>query len=175
MTSEVELPPEITSPPVVLNENPLYPVGGIFKFNASVGNELRIRVQIRDEDTAETLKARWRVKSGTKPYTMFDCTENSENTISGTGLLVREFDLFIERLKLERGACNKVEFVVSPEFLSCKQQLFDVTVPEGNLGRATYWIWEMSGEPPTPTESQILVNTCETIDMTNVQPTMESQ
>jgi hypothetical protein len=173
VTDQVQLEPEITTPPIVLTA-PNQPVGSIFKFNASVQNELPIPVQIRDEDTLETLTPRWRVKYSATKWSNFDCPEIP--IPPAPGVVIRQHTIRVESFKLARGACNKVEFVVSSAFISCDAhpELFDVAIDAKNdLGRAMFWVWETSGGG-SDTAAQMLLNTCEVIDATATPPTMEA-
>jgi hypothetical protein len=177
VTDQVQLDPENTTPPIVLAAD--IPIGAIIRFNTSVGNgELRIPLRIRDEDTAEPLIPRWRIKSGTKLVSASECPDKSmpeKSLITGTGELVRDdYEIVIERMQLERGACNQVEFVVSSAFLPpCERpEFFDAaTKGEDDLGRAQFWVLEVSGDPLM---TQAQTSTCAALDRTP-QTTMESK
>jgi hypothetical protein len=166
VTDQVQLDPEITTPPIVLPAD--IPLGAHIQFNSNVGNgQLTISLHIRDEDTAEALIPRWRIKSGTKLVSASGCPDT---TIAGIGKLVRDADIFIDRMKLERGACNEVEFVVSSDFLPpCERpEFFDAARQgEDDLGKTRFWVLE--GDPLTTT-----TGACAAVDRTP-PTTMESK
>lgn len=171
VTSEVDLPEEIPTAPVVIDDDLQWPVGAVFRFNAAQSKELTINVHVRSEDIQETLKVRWRVKSGTKKPTVFKCPEDS---LVPSGSVDRFPSITIESLSLEPGACNKVEFVVSSAFTSCTKfpEVFDATLDPNDIGRATYWVWEVSANPVMGWGDKI-ATTCETLDKTIPPTTME--
>jgi hypothetical protein len=169
VTDQVQLDPEITTPPIVLAAE--IPLGSVIRFNANLGNELAIPLHIRDDDVTENLKVRSRIVTGAdgRKFTDFDCPEPP---IPANGLNIRDYQITIGPMELERNACNKIEFVVSSKFTSCKDHplWFDAAADETNdLGRATFLVWEVSGDPLTrPEYAQMLVSTCPavTIDRT---------
>jgi hypothetical protein len=65
--------------------------------------------------------------------------------------------------------------VVSANFQDCKKHpdWFDATTSSDNdedLGRATFWVWDVSNDPLTSMNTLALFNTCPAVDRT-VQPT----
>ncbi|HEX4351427.1 MAG TPA: hypothetical protein VHZ95_00910, partial [Polyangiales bacterium] len=75
----------------------------------------------------------------------------------------------IESTSIDRGSCSRIEFVVSANFLSCEKHpdvdVFDITTPEDDLGRAVFWILETSTDPLTnPAAARTLLSTCPLVD-----------
>jgi len=180
VTDQVELPGENTTPPIVLAATPSIPLGSVIRFNANLANELPVVFHVRDDNVAETLKFRWHIVTGAAAQipTDFDCPEP---VIPPTGVTLREGKFAIDGMKLARGACSRVDIVVSAAFRPCmgRPDLFDVTEDEYNdLGRGMFWVWELSGDPLTnPGAAQMLASTCPTVaapDRTVTNPTMEN-
>jgi hypothetical protein len=171
VTDQVELDPVPSTPPIVLAAD--IPLGSVIRVNTNQVNQVVIPLRIRDDNTQEILKPRFRITSGGKTGT-YACPELP---IPATGALIREdYQIVIDRTLLDKGACSEVDFVVSSTFLSCDRHpgLFDVTVDDNdNLGRATFWIWETSTNPITdPMASRVLVGTCPAIDFTTQTSTV---
>jgi hypothetical protein len=167
VTEPIELQAEPTTPPIVTSLDPNLPVGSIIKFDASKSRELQIRLQVRDEDTAEPLTVRWRILSGNKAPTMETCPDVP---LAANGTLTREWQLNIAETALDRGTCSRIEIAASSSFFSCVRHpdplYFDRTMDDDNdLGRAWFWVWEVSNSPlMDPNQLPTLVSTCPAVD-----------
>jgi hypothetical protein len=175
VTDQAQLAPTPNIPPVVLAAD--YPLGSVLRVNTNQVNEVRIPLRVRDEDTQEVLKTRFRINSGSKIGT-YACPEPTSH---GTGALIREdsaTEITIPGTQLARGACSLVEFVVSASFVPCEKhpEVFDITTPDDeDLGRATFWIWETSTDPLTnPIAARALIDTCPAIDYSAQSAAMDA-
>jgi hypothetical protein len=171
VTDQAQLDPTPKTPPIVLAVD--YPLGSILRVNTNQVNEVRIPLRIRDENTQEVLKTRFRINTGSKTGA-YKCPEP---TLPGIGELVRPWEIVIGSTLLERGACSLVEFVVSSSFVPCEKHpdVFDITTPvDEDLGRATFWIWETSTDPLTnPTAARALIDTCPAFDYSGQSTAMD--
>jgi hypothetical protein len=181
VTNQVELPPDIVTPPIVMAASTSLPLGSVIRFNAKLNADLQIPIKIRYDDTTEHLKIRWRTVTGgagtlNQRVSDFDCPEPD---IVPNGLTIREtFTIRIEPMNLQRGACSRVDIVVSAAFRACKDRpdLFDVTADEDNdLGRAVFWVWEVSGDPLTMEANQMLLSTCPTVTIDRSPPSTPTE
>ena len=145
--------------------------GRLIRFDPAL-KELKLNIQIRDEDTTEVLRMRYRIVSGNNPPRIptsptelpYKCPEDPIVGIPG----------MIERAPIElsidsgfvRGACHRIDVVVSSSFKSCirNPELFDITNNEDNesdVGRASYWVWALSGSAvPDKDMAQALLESC---------------
>jgi hypothetical protein len=147
------------------------PLGSVIKFDVSRQNELTIPVQIRYENVTETLKARVRIVSGGAKQPTASAFKCPEPLIVANGTMRREWPIVIGRAELDPGVCSRIDFVVSADFQDCMRHpdWFDATTSSDNdedLGRATFWVWDVSNDPLTSTNAQALLNTCLAIDRT---------
>lgn len=147
--------------------------GRLVLFNTAL-SELKLTFQIRDEDTTEVLKLRYRIVTGNTPARPpssymeldYDCPEPP---IPGTpGQVERgDVDITIGGTHFARGQCYRIDVAVSSSFKSCirNPELFDITTNEDNeedVGRASYWVWAVNGNA-VPTENmaaQLLLDSC---------------
>jgi hypothetical protein len=162
VTSAEEFPEEPVVPPVVI-DTPDLPNGAIVAYNMNNDNELRLGITVRDENVTTDLEIQARLSVVGQPTPELICPLMPQ--IKSTGVPQREtFQLVVLRSQIRPGACTKVEFVVSPKFLrSCldKPQFFGEPDRPDDVGRATYWIWEMSGNPAAnPAAAQGIVTSC---------------
>jgi hypothetical protein len=173
VTDQAQLDPTPKTPPIVLAVD--IPLGSILRVNTNQVNEVRIPLRVRDENTQEALKTRFRITSGGKTGA-YKCPEVPE--LPGVGELVRPWEITIPGTQLVSGACSLVEFVVSSSFVPCEKHpdVFDITTPvDEDLGRATFWIWETSTDPLTnPTAARALIDTCPAIDYSGQSTPMDA-
>jgi hypothetical protein len=179
VTDSVEPPPVPNFPPLVLST---YTPGSAILFDASkTTSGLVIPFEIRDEDTSEVLKPRWRVTSGSRPQsTGLDYT-CPEIPIPGTGSVIRSNQsITVSVDKFVPGSCSVVELIVSAHFLSCSKYpepgFFDVTTNaddnDAALGRAFFWVWETSNNPLTDNaKAQQLLSSCPKAPYQTAAPT----
>jgi len=146
-------------------------VGTLIWFN-TMNRELKLTIQVRDEDTTEVLKPRWRLVTANMPQRPAESPRDldyacPEPEIGPTGRVDREdFTIDIPGSRLVRGQCYRLEVAVSSSFKSCERnpELFDITTNEDNeedIGRATYWIWALAGSTPDSSVFQSLVASCD--------------
>ena len=147
-------------------------VGRLIRFNTQ-SSELRLNIQIRDEDTTEILKARWRLVNGNMPTRTptspseleYMCPEPE---IVGTpGVVNRaDLDINIPSSRFVRGQCYRIDVAVSSSFKSCVRnpELFDITTNEDNeedVGRASYWVFALAGGTIDRDIAQGLAESCD--------------
>jgi hypothetical protein len=171
VTDQIELPAVPVSPPVVSlrdYDNP----ASLIVFNRDIGklNELTVALQIRDEDTIEPLRARWRVVTKERPpgapIKDYPCPEPE---VPDTGSVLRSYPLTIPASSFPRGKCSRVDFIVSGSFKMCKPDRddgWDITTQEddaADIGRLSFWVWDTSGTDIL-SAAQTLVASCPTVD-----------
>jgi len=169
VTDQIDLPPRAQTPPILSPTSPRS--GRVIRFNTDL-IELKLNLLIRDEDTTEVLKARWRLLTGNPPPRPpaspseldYKCPELP---ILGTpGTIERELpEIVIPGKRLMRGQCYLIDVIVSSSFKSCERnpELFDITTNEDNeedVGRASYVVLAVSGEAIDNDISQSLLDTC---------------
>lgn len=169
MLSPIEVKEEPQTPPIVLAASEIS-LASVIKFDASRQNELRIPVQIRNENTTEVLKVRMRIVTSGRTSEKFLCPEPE---VPPNNAQRRDFQIVIAAGKFTLGTCHRIDFIVSGDFQSCKKnsEWFDYTYgdPDEEVGRATFWVWEVSNEPLNPANSQALLSTCPALDRTTPQ------
>ena len=153
VTDQIDLPTPPRTPPILTSTTPMS--GGLIRFNTAM-QELKLSIQVRDEDTTEVLRPRWRIITGNNPPRTptspkdldYDCPEQE---IMGTGKVDRgEFTINLPGSRFVRGLCYRIDVAVSATFKSCTRypELFDITTNEDNeedVGRATFWVWPLAG------------------------------
>jgi hypothetical protein len=170
VTSQVELPEEPHTPPIVI-EDPSYPIGTVIKFDASKYSELQIPITVYDEDVSEELHARFRISSNTVPSkTYVDCADDHMIPVSGNTLRINA-KIVISEGMLERNACSTIDYVVASSFVaaSCtrRPELWNATNPLDDNGTARFMVWEVSGDLlMDPVRTQALAATCQSVDGT---------
>lgn len=153
VTNQIDLPPRPQTPPVLLSTTPM--VGGIVVFDTSL-QELKLSMRIRDEDTTEILKGRWRLVTGNNPPRTptskddldYKCPEPEIPGSPGIVERPQQLEIIIDRQRLQRGNCYRIDVRVSSSFQSCEKRpdLFDITTNEDNdedVGRAAFWVWPL--------------------------------
>jgi hypothetical protein len=129
-----------------------YPVGSIIEFNGAVETELKIPMQVRNDDVNEVLKVRWRVDNenipdfGSRPLD-YRCPEE---VVPVSGAVIRpDWKQSIPAAKFPTGECSRLEFAVSGSFYDCQDLplRWDDTPIADDVGHAVYWVWETSTEP----------------------------
>ena len=147
--------------------------GRLIRFDTSL-SELLLNIQIRDEDTTEVLKGRWRLVTGNAPTRVPTSTTELDYTcpempITGTpGKLERDpLQIGVAASRFQRGKCYRIDVAVSSTFKSCQRspELFDITTNEDNeedVGRASYFVWPLSGDalPDSMSDQQVLLESC---------------
>ena len=161
-------------PPVVLN-NTDFPLGTIIAVNRNAMTELRLEINVSDVNVEDPVlvRAQLSVLGDTSPT--FACAEPA----IATGQPLRQpVQLQIQTQELKPFMCTKVEVFASSEFVGeCPpvsdqdKRGFDFPANRGDLARAQYWIWEMSGDPLTnAAAAQRLIQSCQTEIATQNNP-----
>lgn len=178
VTDSIEPPPEPNSPPVVTS--PSYSAGSVILFDKTKNPAaLRIPIEVRDEDTTEPLKVRWRVITQQGIRLDYVCPEVE---ITGTGTVLRDVaNVDVPSADFNPGTCSVVELVVSANFIGdCmhdpEPSLFDRTTNrtdnDAALGRAFFWVWEVSTNPLADNaKAQQLLSSCPTLPYQMITPT----
>jgi len=174
ITNPVEFEQEEASPPFILDVSRSdNPIGSILEVNLD-GNprpsRIQIDVQVRDENLFQVLDARSRLVSFADPEPEYGAMVE----IPEQGALLRDHTVFVEAGDLKQGECHVLELVVSGSFLEGNdRELFDVVSVPGDLARASWTIWEVSGLPfdddTGAAAAQKLVKTCPTRDAVTVK------
>jgi hypothetical protein len=178
ITNPVEFEQEENVPPVIVDaarsDNP---IGSILEVDFSAGpGRIAIPVRVRDENLFEDLVARIRVVTLSVPEPDFLPVDIPEQ-----GELMRDLTVFVESGEIAAGECQQLELVVSGSFvLGEEPDLFDVVIEPGDIGRASWTIWEVSLDPKAMSESgagaaQNLVLTCPTQDALVVEGMEQAQ
>ena len=148
VTDQIDLPPRAQTPPILSSTTPMS--GRLIRFDPAL-KELKLNIQIRDEDTTEVLRMRYRIVSGNNPPRIptsptelpYKCPEDPIVGIPG----------MIERAPIElsidsgfvRGACH----------------ITNNEDNESDVGRASYWVWALSGSAvPDKDMAQALLESC---------------
>ncbi|HET6333583.1 MAG TPA: hypothetical protein VFG30_10240 [Polyangiales bacterium] len=160
MTSAEEFPEETQVPPVVV-DTPDLPIGSIVAFDLNNENELRLNITVRDDNIDDDLEIQARLSVVGQSMPEYVC----DTPIMKTQEPQRaQSPLIVDRSKIRPGACTKVEIAVSSRFArpcATNPELFGIPLREDDVGRATFWIWEMSGNPAAnPTAAQGIVTSC---------------
>lgn len=168
VTDQIDLPARAQTPPVLSSTTPM--VGRVIRFNTALP-ELQLNIRIRDEDTTEILKARWRLVTGNNPprtpTTPTDLDYKCpEDPIAG-GAIEREQEVQITfpGRRLIRGQCYRIDVAVSSSFKSCERspELFDITTNEDNeqdVGRASYVVFPLAAGTVDNATAQMLLESC---------------
>jgi hypothetical protein len=184
VTDEIEAPTDTYPAPII---TPRFPrPNQVLRFNAFAGSvgQLVVPLKIDDLDLQRTLKLRWRVintLSSTDQDAELDylCPELP---IPPSGSITRaDFSLTIPATKFEPNSCNHVEIVVSDKFFPCTifkgQNSWDFPTSgrSEDVGRATFMVWEDSGDPVQDSAAAVMVtSTCRTaqyVPPSNLAPT----
>jgi hypothetical protein len=172
VTDQFTLEPQPQSSPTILAGDPMYPIGGVIKFDARSANMLSIPLQIRDENLTEPLRLRWRTKT-TEPVQCPDLM-----VPGGSGTLLRDTMLMIGATEFDPGSCTRVDLAVSAFFTDCMKrkdpQYFDfpTTDNDNDVGLATFLVWEGGSDPISPSAAQKIVTTCPQADYMLITPEM---
>ena len=130
--------------------------GRLIRFNPAQ-QDLQLTVNIRDEDTTEVLKGRWRLVTGNNPPRTptspndLDYTCPEPEIVGTPGKIERsDYVINIPGSRFMRGQCYRIDVAVSATFKSCLRnpELFDITTNEDNeedVGRAAYWVFALAG------------------------------
>jgi hypothetical protein len=169
ITNPVEFEQEEPQPPFILDVSRSdNPIGSILEINLDLNpSRIQIPVRIRDENLFQDLTARSRLVTVPIPE-----PEYGEGVlIPEQGELMRD-EVFVEAGDIKRGECHLLELVVSGSFVPGDDpELFDVVSEPDDIGRASWTIWEVSGDPLAETgaaAAQNLVKTCPTEDARTV-------
>jgi hypothetical protein len=169
VTDPIEFKDEVDLPPVIIDD-PSYPNGSIIRFERveGRGEEIRINLKIRDENTAQVLKVRTLIRRAADTI-VYTCPE----TVLASGAVLRDYPLSITQSSLNPGECHKVEVAVSGHFERCREdpdlaeRLFEEVeeTHANDIARATFWIWETSNNVlGVPAATQGLVNSCQSLE-----------
>jgi hypothetical protein len=173
VTSAEEFPEEQQVPPAVL-DTPDLPIGTIIAYNQSMENEVRLGINVRDDNVDDVLQVQ--AKITVVGQTEYDLVCPQVN-INSSGTPDREqFELVIQRTQIRTGACNRVDVYVSRDFVgNCSEDRDLATRPRfrGDLAHGLYWVWETSGDPVSNgAAARDLVNSCQTIARTTTPTSM---
>lgn len=165
VTDAIELPTESPSTPTVRSRDAQYQPGTVITVDSRAGGQVSIPLQIRDEDTQETLAVRWQIVTGREiPRTpLYGCPEP---TSQPTGSVDRQdVTLNVLTSQFPPGACSTLEIAVSSNFRPCTDpNYYDVTSDPARavtVGRLTLWFWEISMDPFTDRDAaQQLLSSC---------------
>jgi hypothetical protein len=147
VTEPITFEEEKNFPPTLLDEpGTETPIGEVIGFNLSDPNlnEIVFQLQIRDENTLQTLQTRHQLVS---LQTTLDITE-LEVGISGDP--IRPFEFSIPRGQLEEDACYRVKLAVTSQFKGDPNN-WDLPAEEGDVAIARWWIYE---------EGAVLLSSC---------------
>jgi hypothetical protein len=169
VTSAEEFPEETPVPPAVL-DTPALPVGSILAVDMNGISDLRLPITVRDENVDDVLELQARLSVVGEPPYEFICPGDA---IKANGTPTREeYDLIVLPQKLKKGACTKVEVVVSNHFAGTCTTNFAAAVDPNDIAHANYWIWELSGRPSmNPGAAQDLLTSCQTANSLQGTPT----
>jgi hypothetical protein len=163
VTSAEEFPEESQVPPVVL-DTPDLPIGSVVKYDQRNDKEVRLGIDIRDENVDDELKVQVEITVVGQSVPERLCPMNM---VGRTTLPERmEFELLIGSAQIKTGLCSKVDVWVSQDFAGdcADTRGFGVPQNRGDLGHAQYLIWELSGDPlQNAKAAQDLISSCPTI------------
>jgi len=175
VTSAEEFPEEPQVAPIVL-DTPDLPVGSIVAFDQNSEPDLRLTITVRDDNIDDPMEIQARLSVVGQPPYDFYC---SETGIPPNGTTTRQYELPLDPSRIKQGACSRVEVVVSSRFAGARTCGTNFGIPansDDDIARATYWIFEMSGDPASnPSAAQNLINSCQTVvtrAQSNTNPTV---
>ena len=177
MTSSEDFPDEALVPPIVLNEGDL-PLGSIVTVDKTQGNELRLGITVRDDNIDDELEVRAKLSTLGEGAYDWICAGTIAPSLEPKR---KAFPVILVPSGLRDRLCTRVDIFVSAEFArDCPplddedRELFDRPLHRGDLARAQFWIWEMSGNPLSiPTAAQAIVSSCETRLRAQTTPPMQ--
>lgn len=162
VTDPISFPEPESHPPTIIDSPGGVPIGSTFWIDLDEPvNEWELPVRIRDDDVAQALKARHRVRTEDEPE-----PEWSEVTIAPSGVPLREHKVELFRGDIKQGRCHHVELVVSGSFFprDDRPAFFDAVLEVDDLASASWTIWEGPGELLTDqTEKALLVDSCDAL------------
>ena len=170
VTSAAEFPEEVKVPPIVVDTAAL-PIGSIITFDQTKENELALPITTSDANLDDVLELRARLSVAGQNY------ENiCGPSITPSGEPKREqARLSIPGSLLRKGACSKLEVLVSSDFsVPCPKTITDGgfgVAEETDLAFGVFWIWEMSNGPAAnATAAQDIVTSCQTLTRPTITP-----
>jgi hypothetical protein len=165
VTGPIDFEVDENVPPVVLDKpgTDELSIGSILWVDKAQAATWELLVDVRDENTREPLTARWRVQSPTNMTPEFKSSQ-----LPGVGEKLRELSVTLDQGDLDDDKCHRLERVVSGSFFPGRDDpaLFDLTQRIGDLGRASWWLWEGEGDALTSPEKKAEISdTCETFEL----------
>jgi hypothetical protein len=173
VTSAEEFPEELQVPPVIV-DRPDFPLGSIIRSDQTKENGLRLEINVRDQNIDDVLQvhATLTVVGQRDPDLVCPMRDLETSGQPDRG----QYDLVIDRAKIRAGTCSLLDVYVSRKFVgTCTDKPNAFTYPrdDDDFAHATFYIWEMSGDPVSnPSAATDLVNTCPTITLAGTSTAM---
>jgi len=137
------------------------PIGSIVWLDKHTQPSWKFVVKIRDENSAQELKAHYRVVSEDDAMPPFESPP-----VPADDAELRDLELTVKSETLRDGECHQLQLAVSPWFFdSTLPGLFDFVPPgrEASVARASWTLWEGPGDM-LATDWERLARSCRAID-----------
>lgn len=161
VTDKITFPTEPDIPPMILDAPATdTPIGTTLWVNKATRTEVRLPVQVREDNLTEPLDAHWRVLSAGNDAPPFEVLPLP------LGQLLRDLDVVVQTSSLHMGECHRVELAVSGHFFpNTKPAFFDLAPSDDEVAHASWTIWEGRGDSQaTPEEKAKLIDSCNAIE-----------
>jgi hypothetical protein len=161
VTNAEDFPEEQQVPPILL-DSPALPLGSIIPFDPRNESMVPLRLTVRDDNLDDVLQLQVEVTAiGQQPKRF--CPDIK--IPAGDDPVREQVSIAVDRTMIYARACNRVVVFVSRDFANTctddDSRGFGVPAQKNDLGKAQFWIWDMSGDPTSNGDAALgLTTTC---------------